>query len=164
MSKLALALAFSSLAMFGGAVSAAAQSTPLVGAWTIVSVSDVQPGKTTPLYGEKPAGFLIFDAQGRYSLQLCATGRPKYAANDRTKGTAEEYRANAIGCNPHWGRYTHDEAKKVIVFTIEHAMFGNWESTVQNRTYTLENGTLTYAVPNPPVSGVNPVVVWKRAD
>ena len=162
--KLALAIAFSSFAIAAGAGSAAAQSNPLVGAWTIVSVGDVQPGKTTPLYGEQPAGLLIFDAQGRYSLQLCASGRRKYAAGDRTKGTAEEYRANAIGCNPHWGRYTLDEGKKVIVFKIEHAMFGNWESTTQNRTYTLENGTLRYAVPNPPVGGANPIVVWKKAE
>lgn len=162
--KLAITLAVSSFAIAAGAGTAAAQSNPLVGAWTIVSVGDVRGGTTTPLYGDKPEGLLIFDAKGRYSLQLCASGRPKYASKDRTKGTAEEYRANAVGCNPHWGRYALDEAKKIIVFKIDHAMFGNWENTVQNRTYAIENGTLRYAVPNPPVGGANPIVVWKRAD
>lgn len=162
--RLAIFLALSLVGILSGAGAAAAQSNPLIGAWTVVSVGDVQPGKTTPLYGDKPEGLLIFDAQGRYSLQLCASGRPKYAANDRTKGTAEEYRANAVGCNPHWGRYALDESKKVIVFKIDHAMFRNWENTVQNRTYKIENGTLQYAVPNPPVGGADPIVVWKRAE
>ncbi|MGN6570776.1 MAG: lipocalin-like domain-containing protein [Pseudolabrys sp.] len=162
--RLAMAIAFSSFAIAASASGAAAQSNPLVGAWSLVSVNDERPGSKTPLYGDNPAGLLIFDAQGRYSLQLCAGGRPKYASNDRTKGTPEEYRANAIGCNPHWGRYTLDEAKKVIVFRIEHAMFGNWESTVQNRSYAIENGMLRYSVPNPPVGGANPIVVWKKAE
>src|SRR3569623_288774 len=161
MSKLAMAMAFSSLAILGNAGGAAAQSNPLVGAWTLVSGDDVRGDAKTPRYGASPAGLLIFDAQGRYSLQLCAAERPKYASKDRTKGTPEEYRANALGCNPHWGRYALDEGKKVVVFKIDHAMFGNWEKTEQNRSFTIENGMLRYAVPNPPVGGANPIVVWK---
>lgn len=144
---------------------AAQQSNPLVGTWTLVSVNDERPdGSKLKIYGEAPSGLLIFDAQNRYSLQLCSNDRPKYASKDRLKGTPEEYKAAAIGCNPHWGRYTLDAAKGVIVFKIDHAIFGNWEGTEQNRSFKLGDGLLTYAVPNPPSGGANPVVTWKRAE
>lgn len=139
-----------------------AQQNPLLGAWTIVSVNDERPGGAA-LYGADPQGLLIFDSNGRYSLQLCASGRPKFAANDRTKATAEESRAAVEGCNPHWGRYSIDETGKYIIFKIDHAMFANWEGTEQKRAFTIEAGILRYQVPNPPVGGANPVVIWKRA-
>ena len=47
--RLAIFLALSSVGILSGAGAAAAQSNPLIGAWTVVSVGDVQPGKTTPL-------------------------------------------------------------------------------------------------------------------
>jgi lipocalin-like protein len=151
------------LAAFEGAAWAQ-NANPLVGAWTLVSVNDERPdGSKTPLYGSDPSGFLVFDAQGQYSLQLCAAGRPKYASNDRTKGTPEEYKAVAVGCNPHWGRYVLDAANNAIVFKIDHAMFPNWENTEQRRSFEIKNGVLSYSVPNAPVAGAKPVVTWKRA-
>ncbi|MEW6768239.1 MAG: lipocalin-like domain-containing protein [Pseudomonadota bacterium] len=141
-----------------------AQQSKLLGAWTIVSVNDERTdGSKAPLYGANPQGFLIFDSAGRYSLQLCAAERPKFAANDRTKGTPDEYKAAVQGCNPHWGHYTVDEAGKTINFKIEHAMFANWEGTEQKRSFSIESDTLRYTVPISPVGGTNPVVVWKRA-
>lgn len=141
-----------------------AQQNPLVGTWTIVSVNDERAdGSKVPLFGPEPQGILTFDAKGRYSLQLCSSGRPKFAANNRAKATAEEYRSAVVGCNPHWGRYTVDEASKTITFNIDHALFANWENTEQKRSFTLANDELNYHVPNPDTVGANPVVIWKRA-
>ena len=140
-----------------------AQQNPLVGTWTIVSINDERAdGSKVPLFGPEPQGMLIFDAEGRYSLQLCSSGRPKFAANNRAKATPEEYKTAVIGCNPHWGRYAVDEASKTITFKIDHAIFANWESTEQKRSFTLANGELKYHVPNPDTVGANPVVIWKR--
>ena len=142
----------------------AQQANPLVGVWTIVSVNNERPdGSKVPLFGSNPSGLLVFDAQGRYSLQLCAAGRPKFAAKDRNKGTPEEYQAAVVGCNPHWGRYTFNEAEKTIVFEIDHAIFTNWEGTQQKRSFTITDEMLKYAVPNPSEGAANPVVIWKRA-
>jgi hypothetical protein len=99
---------------------------------------------------------------GRYSLQLCESDRPKFAANDRNKGTPEENQAAVKGCNPHWGRYSVSFTDKTISFHIEHALFKNWEGTEQKRSFTLIGDELTYTIPNPSERGVNPVVVWKR--
>ncbi len=150
--------------MFAYGHTAFAQHNPLVGTWMIVSVNNERAdGTKVPLFGPEPQGMLTFDAKGRYSLQLCSSGRPKFAANDRAKGTPEEYKAAIIGCNPHWGRYAIDEASKIITFKIDHATYANWEGTEQKRSFTLANGVLTYHVPNPETTGANAVVTWKRA-
>jgi hypothetical protein len=139
------------------------QDNPLLGSWTIVSIDDVRPdGSKHPVFGSSLEGMLIFDAEGRYSMQLCETDRPKFAAGDRSKGTPEENAAAVHGCNPHWGRYSVDQADQTIVFKIDHALFKNWEGTVQKRSFKLSGDELSYRIPNPSETGVNPVVVWKR--
>jgi hypothetical protein len=136
----------------------------LLGTWTIVSVDDVRPdGSKNPLFGPNPQGMLMFDADGHYSLQLCAAGRVKFASNNRVKGTSEENQAAVHGCNPHWGRYAVNETDRTILFQIDHAMFPNWEGTEQKRSFTLAANQLKYSVPNPAITRANPVVVWKRA-
>ena len=39
------------------------------------------------LYGERPEGLLVLDADGRYSLQIFSADRPRFAAGDKAKGT-----------------------------------------------------------------------------
>ena len=162
------ALLVASATLFLGSTSSAQQGVPtdnnqLVGSWTLVTVNDERPdGSQVPMYGPAPVGMLIFDNSGNYSVQVCASGRPRFAANDRQKGTAEEYRAAVTGCNPHWGSYAVDPTAKVISFSIEHALYTNWEGTEQKRSYTLTGDELRYAVPNPPTAAANIVVVWKR--
>lgn len=166
--------AFRTLAVFGIAASAFsfsafAQGTGelskrVVGAWTLASADDVRSdGTRTPLFGARPKGLLVFDDHGRYSLQICNSDRPKFASNSRASGTAEENQAVVRGCNPHWGRYTVDGSNQTIVFQIDHAFFPNWEGTKQARSFTLSGDELRYSVPNPSVTGVSPILVWKRA-
>lgn len=138
-----------------------ASAKDLVGTWTVVSIVNTQPdGKKVETFGSKPVGILTFDAQGRYNLQVCRTGRAKFAANSREKGTPEENQAAVLGCNPHWGKYT--VADGAINFQIEHAMYPNWEGTTQKRTYTIKGDVLTYNVPAASAGGTSEVV-WKRA-
>ena len=147
-----------------GSVGAQDLTPQLVGTWSLVSANDERAdGSKVPLYGPQPAGMLVFTPQGRYSIQVCATQRPLFAAKDRLKGTAEEYQAAVQGCNPHWGTYAVNTQDQTIVFNIEHALFTNWESTQQARKFTLEGDVLRYGVPNPAVAAANPIIVWKRA-
>ena len=158
-------LALLLLALALPAKDAAAQSDKdLVGTWTLVSVDNVRPdGSKVPLFAPSPQGILMFDANSRYSIQICSTGRPKFASNDRMKGSPEENQAAVHGCNPHWGRYSVNATDRVIVFQIDHATYTNWEGTEQKRSFTLTGDELKYSVPNPSATGANPVVVWKRA-
>jgi hypothetical protein len=50
----------------------------LVGVWTPVSVQAFDPN---------PKGLLIFESNGRFSLQLMKAQLPKYASNNRNEGS-----------------------------------------------------------------------------
>jgi hypothetical protein len=138
----------------------------LVGTWTLVSVDNVKPdGTRIQPYGFHPDGLLMFDAQGRYSVQIFRPGRAKFASNDKSKGTPEENQATVEGTNSHFGRYTVSEAEHVITFQIEHASFPNWEGTQQRRSFTLEGGELRYTVRTTTTGGAEiGEVTWKRAE
>ena len=142
-----------------------AAGAPLVGTWILVRVDNALPdGTRTPLYGESPQGLLMFDAQGRYALQILREGRPRFAANDKSKGTPEENQAAVQGSNSHFGRYTVDAGSGTLIFHIEHASYPNWEGTEQKRTYTLSADRLKYVVPTPTTgAAVVGEVEWRRA-
>lgn len=143
----------------------AAGSNLLVGTWTLVLVDNILPdGSRVHLYGPHPSGLLMFDAGGRYSLQIVSEGRPAFAAKDKSRGTADEYRAAVQGSNAHFGRYAIDPAGRTITFRIEHASFPNWEGTQQARSFMLAGDRLTYAVPAPTTGGgAVGEVEWRRA-
>lgn len=135
----------------------------LIGAWTLVSDENVRAdGSRVQVMGPNPQGLLIFDADGRYSLQLLRAGRPKFTSNDRMEGTAEENKAAVQGANPHWGTYSVDEPNKIIVFKIEHAFFPNWEGTEQKRPFTITGDELRYTA-TASTGGAMAELVWRRA-
>jgi len=143
-----------------------AGSPDIVGAWKLVRVDNLMPdGTRVELYGAAPQGLLMFDAQGRYSLQILRAGRGKFAANDKARGTPQEYADAVRGSNAHFGRYTVNAADKSITFHIENASYPNWEGTKQTRSFVLGRDSLTYSVPTP-TSGGNAIgeVEWRRAD
>jgi Lipocalin-like domain len=133
----------------------------LQGTWMAVSAETTAPdGKKAQPFGPNPQGLLMFDGEGRYSLQICSANRPKFASNSRGQGTPEENKAAVLGCNPHWGRYTVSDG--AIVFKIEHAMYPNWEGTEQKRKVSVAGDELKYHVPAASTGGTAEVV-WKRA-
>jgi hypothetical protein len=143
--------------------SAVAQSAEdLVGAWTLVSDENLRPdGSRVQLMGPDPQGLVIFLADGRYSLQLLRASRPKFASNNRMEGTSEENKAAVQGANPHWGKYSVNEADQTILFKIEHAFFPNWEGTEQKRPFTLVGDQLTWITAAS--TGGKAELVWRRA-
>jgi hypothetical protein len=136
----------------------------LLGTWTLVLVDNVLPdGRRVHLYGDNPQGILTFDADGRYALQIFQTGRPKFASNDKAKGTPEENQAAVQGSNSHFGRYAVNAKDQIITFHVEHASFPNWEGTQRSCPFTVTKDRLKYIVPNPS-SGANVTgeVEWQR--
>jgi Lipocalin-like domain len=136
----------------------------LVGSWALVRVDNLMPdGSRIHLYGADPQGMLVFDAQGRYALQILRGDRAKFASNDKAEATPEEFRAATLGSNTHFGRYAVDETHHTVTFHIDHASFPNWEGTEQVRQLQIDHAHLTYIVPTP-TSGAGAVgeVEWKR--
>ena len=93
------------------------QPSPLVGTWTLVAADVLRPDGTRARdYGDDPRGVLFIDASGRYSLQIFDSSRPRFASNDRAKGTAEEYRAAVMGSSTHFGTIAVDLVLQQKIF------------------------------------------------
>jgi hypothetical protein len=136
----------------------------LVGTWTLAIADETRrDGTHAEPYGANPAGLLIIDTAGRYSLQIFRPDRPKFASGNKRKGTAEEYEAAVLGMSSHIGHVTLDEKNDTITFRIERASYPNWEGTEQVRRYTVSGDTLSYEVPASATGdGTVPRSVWRR--
>jgi hypothetical protein len=159
------ALSFLALGLVAATLTAVEPQETFTGTWTLVSVSNVLPnGTRVEPYGSNPQGLLMFDAEGRYSLQIFRAGRATFASGDKSRGTAEEYKATVEGANSHFGRYSVDGASRTVTFQIEHASFPNWEGTEQKRSFTRTGDELRYTVPTTTTGpGTVGEVVWRRA-
>ena len=154
------------LALFAGEATAQKKGQEqLLGTWTLVLVDNVLPdGGRVHLYGPNPHGIMTFDAGGHYSLQIMSDARPKFAANDKSKGTPEEYKAAAQGSNCHFGRYTVDELDHSVTLHVENATFSNWEGTELKWPFTVAGDESKFIVPHPTTGGpgVTGEIAWKR--
>jgi len=135
----------------------------IIGSWTLLIIDGVKAdGTHVPLYGPNPKGVAMYGADGRYSQQVMRDVRPKFAANDRLKGTPAEQKAAVEGLNTHFGSYTVDEPGKVLTMRIEGSSFPNWNGTEQKRPFTLAGDDLKWVTPAASGGG-SAEVVWKRA-
>jgi Lipocalin-like domain len=161
LTAISASLLFSVFVMSSGNV-AAQDAKSLVGTWTIVSTDTIDAsGQRAATFGPNPRGSLIFTASGRYSLILARTTLPKFASDNRTKGTAEENQAIVSGSLSHFGKYTVDEKDKTFMFHVETSTYPNWDGTSQKRPFTVSGDELKYNTVG--ASGGGTVeLVWKR--
>jgi hypothetical protein len=162
--SITLAFLYSTIALY----SADASSQPktlqeqIAGTWIYVSVDTIRPdGSRVPLFGPDPQGQAIFDSNGRYMLMTASSRQPKFASNNRTEGTPEEYKAVVQGSIAHFGRYTVNEADKTITFHIQSSTFPNWNGVEQKRPITLAGDELKWRTAAS--NGGTAEVVLKRA-
>jgi hypothetical protein len=125
----------------------------LVGTWTPVSVE---------AFGPNPKGLLIFQENGRFSLQLMRATLPKFASNKRNAGTAEENKEVVSGSIAYYGTYSISGTE--LTLHMEGCTFPNWTQTDQKRTnVSITGDELKYTNPAPSVGGSPAVLVWRRA-
>jgi hypothetical protein len=131
----------------------------IAGTYTLVSFTNQQGDKTTDTYGPNPKGVMMLDANGRYVVVLMRPDLPKFASNNRSTGTAEEYKAVALGSFTHFGTYSAADGH--IVFRLEYTTFPNWNGQEQKRALTVTGDELKYLVASS-IAGTS-TLVWKRA-
>jgi hypothetical protein len=132
----------------------------IVGSWIYVSAETLAPdGKRTPNFGPNPAGLAIFGSDGRYVSLVVRADIPKFAANNRTAGTAEENKAVVQGGIATFGRYTINEADKTLILNIERSTYPNWNGTEQKRPISIAGDELKYVVPEQSLGGRGEVVL-----
>jgi hypothetical protein len=160
------ALGGGAIALTEGCAMVQRDELTLEGTWIMDSAFEIQAdGARITTYGEHPAGLLMIDRQGRYSLQIFRRTRPHFAAGDKTRGTPEEFREAVLGSSTHFGRVRIDAALNKLVFDVESASFPNWEGRQQVRDYSYADGLLHYQVPAS-ASGNGTVAhsVWRKVE
>ena len=107
----------------------------------------------------------LADFHFRRPLQPLGRGRrlPKFASNNRAKGTAEENQAVVAGSIAHFGKYTVDEKDKYFTFHVETSTYPNWDGTTQKRAFTVSGDELKYTNPVASAGGGRVDLVFKRA-
>jgi hypothetical protein len=135
----------------------------IVGGWSLL-ISDVvnKDGTQTPQFGPNPLGLLMFDASGHFSMQIMRASRPKFAANNRLQGTADENKAAIAGTITQFGSYTLDEPGKTLTMRVEGSSYPNDDGLVAKRTVTALNqdDVLVYNT-MPPAGGLVVTRAWK---
>ena len=114
--------------------SAGAQTAKdLIGSWTLeLDTTTTSDGRTIQPFGADPNGIAIFDSAGHFAIVNSRPDLPKFASNNRMRGTAEENEAIVHGTFAFFGTYS--VANGVIVQHIEGGTWPAWTGTDQKRT------------------------------
>ena len=131
---------------------------PFVGTWLLVSQHSLYAGgRREPSRGENPAGILIYDGSGNMAVQLLRTDARSGEFTDLADlCTALE------GCLAYFGRYTVDEAQRVVRHHVIGASYPAWRNSTLVRRYTFAGDTLTLEAASPAGDSTR-VLVWRRA-
>lgn len=135
----------------------------LRGTWTLISSVAEKDGTKTEQFGHGAKGMMNLDTSGHFMLTIIGPDLPKFAANNRVAGTAEENKAVVSKSIGMIGTYSVNSADKTLIFRVESATFPNWNGTEQKRLIvTASKDELKYITPTASSGGVG-TVTWKRA-
>jgi len=139
----------------------------LVGTWLQVSIDGTFPdGTKRQLFGPDPKGIVIYTADGYFSLMQSRADLTKLASSNRATATPEEAKAVVAGSIAYFGKYSVDEASKVVSVDIQGSTFANQiGSTSDNKRIitSLTANELTLTNPGS-ASGLKLELVFKRAN
>jgi hypothetical protein len=136
----------------------------LVGTWLVATADNIRPdGSRFQGFGPNPKGVLMFDANGWFSYQMAEPGRAKFASDNRLQGTAEENKATVQFSLSYYGKYSVDEADRVLHLYIESSSYPNFDGIDNKRIIrSLSEGEFRWYSPAGSI-GTTAEVVWKRA-
>jgi hypothetical protein len=137
----------------------------LVGTWLQVSVDVTSnDGTRRGLFGENPKGIVIYTNDGYFSLMQARTDLPKLASGRPTTATPDEANAIVVGSIAYFGRYSLDEASKVLNLDIQASTFANQvgDSTEKRTITSLNDSELRFTRPGL-LPGTTLDVLFKRA-
>jgi hypothetical protein len=141
-------------------IAAAQSSKDLIGTWKNVKNTNVgADGKVTDVFGPHGTGLAIFSADGHFAIVNINPDTPKFAANNRAKGTADENKAAVAGGIGIFG--TYKVTGKEVEYNVEGSTYPNWTGTAQKREITkLTKDEFTWALTSS--LGGKGEVTWKR--
>ena len=137
----------------------------LVGAWQLRSWENrTDDGRVTYPMGTDALGFLLYTADGRFSVMISRAGRARFAAGDLLSGTTEEQAQAVEGFVAYAGSYTFHGDR--VVHHVELSLFPNWVGTDQERSVERTGDRLTLSASPLLLAGTKqvPRLVWERVD
>lgn len=144
----------------------ASHQSALVGEWELTTfVIPDSAGGAHPWWDDKPAGFIVYTADGFMSAQLYDTRRASIGAR-WDSASAEAARTQFAGLTTYYGTYVLDTLARTVTHTVVGAMAPDWVGRKLVRGYRfispneVELRVLTDANGRP--TSVGPVLVWRR--
>jgi Lipocalin-like domain len=139
----------------------------LVGTWLQVSIGGTFPdGTKRQLFGPNPNGILIYTSDGYFSLVQSRADLTKLESSNRATATPEEAKAVVAGSIAYFGKYSVDEASKVVSIDILGSTFANQiGNTSDNKRIVTSLTANELKLANPgSASGLKLELVFKRAN
>ena len=135
----------------------------VLGTWRMVSAQIDPDGKNLPAYGSAPNSLLVFTADMHYVEVLTDSKIPKFASDERGKGTAPENEAAMAGSIGLFGTYTVDEKGNFSGNRVAGSTFPNWVGSVRTRQelqMVVDGDRMLETFTRP--EGTKIVIVWQR--
>ena len=105
---------------------------------------------------------MMLTPNGRFSVIMMNATLPKFAANNRAKGTAEENQAVVQGSLAWFGSYKIVSAKEnMVIFNIEGSTYPNWTGEEQKLVMTVTGDEMKVINPAAAVGGKG-YPTWRR--
>lgn len=149
-------------AAFGfGVVGAAAQGLKqqIVGTWTVQSVMNEIGGKRVENFGPHPLGYWVFTPDGHFTVTIVRPGLPKFASNNRMKGTAQENQTIMRGSFFGFGAYTVNEADHSLTGHILGSSFPNRTGANPKAIIEISGDQLIWTDRGAPGGGTSTVIL-----
>jgi hypothetical protein len=132
------------------------------GSWILVSIYNEIDGKKIDVFGTSPRGSMILTPDGHFSIIIMKASLPKFASNNRIKGTTEDNQAIVQGSVAYFGSYkVANEKEQMVNLHIEGCTFPNWDGEDQIRVMNVAGDEMKLTNPTAAVGGKN-YLVWKR--
>lgn len=136
----------------------------LIGTWTLIFAEyRYADGTVNAIYGDHPAGMLVYDASGNMSIQIMRRDRPSFARNDRLGGTPSETKIAFEGYLAYFGTYTIDQEKQTVTHHLRGSLLPNWIGSDQTRFFDLSENRLTLRTPPLMIGGREAIghLIWQ---
>jgi hypothetical protein len=136
----------------------------VLGTWNLLSWEmRSSNGKVTTPIGKNPKGVIVYDDDGRMTVQLMQSDRPLSASADPFGAAPDEIVGAWMGFISYAGRYEIDSSRKRVIHHVEICSFPNWVGTRQERFYHFEGDRLVLSTPPISLGGESTVstLVWE---
>ncbi len=137
----------------------------LAGAWRLVSwENQAADGQITYPMGADALGYVLYTADGRFSVTISRADRARFAAGDLLGGTTEEKARAMESFVAYAGRYSFHGDR--VIHHVELSLFPNWVGSDQQRWVELSRDRLTLSASPLLLAGKQqvPRLVWERVD